>query len=281
MKVLETKNISYEIGNKTILNDVNFFIEDGDACAIIGSNGSGKTTLLEIILNDIVSSKGVVKLFNDTHLRYDKVGVLYDVMPIFPLLRISEVIDYYSILNNIYIDESAKKRLLSDFKLIHVYNSFVSQLSLGEKQKLGLILSILREPDLLILDEPFSALDPIVIDQIWHILREKSKTILFSSHNWKEVERLANRVIMLRNGKLIAPPATPRKLLSMLPSSKKIILDIKSCESINLSNYDYYVDDDTINIFISGVDSLSNIKESVCSYTIQNVDLKDCYLYLK
>lgn len=281
MKVLEVENIFYEVENKSILNDISFFIEEGDACAIIGSNGSGKTSLLEILLNDIAPNKGTVKLFNDIQLNYDKVGILYDVMPVFPLLKVHEVVDYFALLNKIHLDKFEIEALLYNFKLEHVFNSFVTQLSLGEKQKIGLILSILRTPELLILDEPFSALDPIVIDYIWHILREKSKTILFTSHNWKEVERLANRIIMLRHGRLVAPPAEPDKLLSMLPSSKKIVFDLNTCVSIQLSNYDYYIDDNNVNVFIKNDTSLEEIKRLTYNYTVQNVDLKDCYLFLK
>lgn len=204
-----------------------------------------------------------------------------DVMPIFPLLKVYEVVDYFAYLNRIQIDKSTIKELLYNFKLDHVSNSYVTQLSLGEKQKIGLILSILRTPDLLILDEPFSALDPIIIDHIWHILREKSKTILFTSHNWKEVERFANRIIMLRHGRLILPPAKPDKLLSMLPSSKKVVFDLNSCKSMEFSNCDYYIDENNVNVFIKDKDCLEKIKQLTYNYTIQNVDLRDCYLFFK
>ena len=245
-EVIKISDISFKRLNKIILNNINFSIYENETVAIIGTNGSGKTTLIDIILDDIKPSTGKVYINDSKVKNYSTIGIAYDSLPLFPLLKVSEVIDYFCAILKLNYD-AIKHEFFNSFDIDIISNSFIKDLSQGEKKKIGLLLAVMNNPKILILDEPFSNLDPTIIDVIWKVLTKNNRTILFTTHNWKEVEAIASKVMFLHNGILITTPKKPKEILKELPK-KKITISFNNDFLHKIAEYEYYVHDDLINV---------------------------------
>jgi len=195
------------------------------------------------------------------------------------MLKVKEIIDYFSSLYGIRVDNIPKK-YYEIFGLNHILNSLIKSLSQGERKKVGLFLSIIHNPSLLILDEPFSNIDPTVIDSIWDILSENNRTILFTTHNWKEVEDIATKIAFIYNGKIIMQPETIDNILKSLPFNKKVIVDYTDKIIGNLNGYEYYINENLIHIFYDDKSELIKmITTHTNNFSFKDCDVKDAYLY--
>ena len=138
----------------------------------------------------------------------------------------------------------------------------------------------MNNPKILILDEPFSNLDPTIVDVIWKVLTKNNRTILFTTHNWKEVEAIASKVMFLHNGILITTPKKPKEILKELPK-KKITISFNNDFLHKIAEYEYYVHDDLINVLYNenDINVIKTISEHTNNFSIQDVDIKDAYLF--
>lgn len=280
MNIVKVESLSYSIHTKTILDDISFSVNDREALALIGENGSGKTTLIDSILGDIKPSKGVVKLFGTDKFNFDNIGVVYDKSPMFPMLTISETIKYFCYLNKVDYKSFLKKGYIETFQLEKIACSYIAHLSQGEKQRLGVMISLIRNPRLLILDEPFSNLDPIIISHIWEVIKIEERTVLFSTHNWKEVEKLASKIVLIKKGKMICEPSSPKDLLSKLPAKKKLVVRISEQLKERYNGYASYQEGENLILFFNGDEQfMDDLSKYSTNYSIQDVSLKDVYLY--
>lgn len=278
-EVIKISDISFKRLNKIILNNINFSIYENETVAIIGTNGSGKTTLIDIILDDIKPSTGKVYINDSKVKNYSTIGIAYDSLPLFPLLKVSEVIDYFCAILKLNYD-AIKHEFFNSFDIDIISNSFIKDLSQGEKKKIGLLLAVMNNPKILILDEPFSNLDPTIVDVIWKVLTKNNRTILFTTHNWKEVEAIASKVMFLHNGILITTPKKPKEILKELPK-KKITISFNNDFLHKIAEYEYYVHDDLINVLYNenDINVIKTISEHTNNFSIQDVDIKDAYLF--
>lgn len=141
-------------------------------------------------------------------------------------------------------------------------------------------MAIIHNPVLLILDEPFANLDPTITERIWKILKNDNRTIFYTTHNWKEAEKLAMKIAFIYNGKILIEPQSPQSVLNSLPELKKIIVPKNENIIKLLTNYKYYFHDENINIFIHDDSKfLKDISQLTNNFSIQEVDLKDAYLF--
>lgn len=277
--IISVENISYEIEGKNILHNINFTVDSKDSFALIGKNGAGKTTLFEIILNDIKPTNGKVTFDKQLGNNFEYVGVVYDHLPLFPLMKVKEIIDYFSSLHGIS-SSSISSKYYETFGLNTILNSFIKSLSQGERKKVGLFLSIIHNPKLLILDEPFSNIDPTAIDSIWQVLKEDNRTILFTTHNWKEVEEVATKVAFIHKGKIIMQPTSIEKILQSLPQNRKIITDFNDEMIRRLNGFDFYINENLIYIFYDINSNLVEIiSEQTNNFSFRDCDIKDAYLF--
>jgi len=279
---IKLTDISYRIKSKTILQDISFEIKEGDSFALIGSNGSGKTTLIEIILKDLYQTTGEIFINENPNYNLDSVGVLYDKMPNLPSLKVKELIKLFSIINNIKF-ESVRKNYYSALELDSIENSFFRELSQGERKRIGLLIAIIRDPSLLIMDEPFANLDPIIIERIWSILKSKRRTIVFSTHNWKEASIIANKIAFIYSGRLLNQPQSADSILNSMPAKQVITTNFESHIVDNVTNLRYYVHNGKINIFFNkenDYDIIRLVNEYSSNYYVKEVDLMDAYIYL-
>lgn len=200
-KVLELCNVSKMYDNRVVVNNASFSLEKGCVCGLLGPNGAGKTTIMKIIMNQIKCEKGNV-LFDDSL----KIKYLQDVPEFYEFYSIEEYLLF--LLNISHYSKNKNMRILEVLKILNLegYRDVqIKKLSRGLRQKVGIASVIVDEPDVLILDEPVSALDPIGRKEMFDIILSlKGKvTIIFSSHILTDVERICDHVVLISRGKII------------------------------------------------------------------------------
>ena len=210
MNILKVKNLSKKYGKKDILKNVSFEINSGDILAFIGPNGAGKTTTIKCILGLASCTEGNV-LINGYDIKKDFVKAIERVGCI---VESPDVYMYLTGYENIKLQASYYKNIKEEeitrvIKLVGLENRIhdkVSKYSLGMRQRLGIAISLINYPNLLILDEPTNGLDPEGIKELRELLLKLSKdgmAILISSHNLSELDSFCNRVCIISNGKII------------------------------------------------------------------------------
>ncbi len=206
MPVIEVKNLKKYFGKTKAVDGISFHVDEGEILGFLGPNGAGKTTTIRCMMDFLRYDEGKVKILKkDSHddsedLKKD-IGYLSGEVDLYENWSGKEHIDLMKSMRVGNIDES---ELIS--KLDFDPSKSFKNLSSGNKQKLGLILALIHRPKVLILDEPTTGLDPLLQDVIYDTLKDEAKkgtTIFFSSHNLSEVERLCDRVIILRKGKVV------------------------------------------------------------------------------
>ncbi|MFO7827408.1 MAG: ABC transporter ATP-binding protein [Bacteroidales bacterium] len=278
-EIIKVSDISYKVKSKTIVDKVSFSVFDTDIFALLGENGSGKSTLIDLMLNDLKPSSGFVNFFGKQKNNFSNVGIVYDHLPLFPLLKVYEVIRYFSSIHKLNYN-SVKIKYFEIFEIDKIANNFIKELSQGERKRVSLLLSVINNPSLLILDEPFANLDPTIIDRIWEVLKQNNRTIFLTTHNWKGIEKIATSVGFIFNGKLITETKSPKAMIENLPSDKKIIVNNTIKMNGNLKKLNYYIHDNSLHIFFDeDKDVVKIINELTSNFTMQDVDLKDAYLY--
>ncbi|MFV0556871.1 MAG: ATP-binding cassette domain-containing protein [Lactovum sp.] len=207
-KVVEIKNLKKNFSSFEALKNINFDIHTGEVLGYIGPNGSGKSTTIRVLLGLIKKSSGEVKIFGkdawsdsiDIHRRIAYVpGDVY----LWPNLTGREIIQLFMNLHGKGNQETCE-RLIQEFELDP--KKKISSYSKGNRQKISLIAALSCEADLYIFDEPTSGLDPlmeVIFQREVEALKKKGKAILLSSHILSEVERLADRVVVIKNGELV------------------------------------------------------------------------------
>ena len=240
-QVLELKNIHYTYhtldGETPALTDISFSLNKGEFVAIVGPSGCGKSTLLSLIAGLITPEKGLIKV-NGKYLRESTTNIGY-------MLQHDELFEWRTIYHNVLLGLEVQHMLSAKTKaraheLLDIYglksfeNSHPSELSGGMRQRAALIRTLVLEPDILLLDEPFSALDYqtrlTVGDDIGQIIRQEGKSALLVTHDLSEAVSLADRVIIL-SGR----PASIRQTIPLIfdlgqdtPLSRRNSLEFKN-----------------------------------------------------
>lgn len=200
MYSVEVKNVSKSLGKNSILENVNFNLEKGKIYGLVGANGSGKSTLLKIILG-LYKSKGKVyingydvkKNFKEA---ISKVSGVVDYVSLYEFLNAKENLRYFAYLYDVPVKRVDE--VLDIVKLDGNDRKLVRYYSLGMKQKLGIAISLLKDPDILILDEPTNGLDPKSISELRSTLKSfEDKTIIISSHLISEIEKLSSDILFI------------------------------------------------------------------------------------
>jgi len=207
--ILELKNIEKSFGEKKVLTGVSFRAESGKAFGLLGRNGAGKTTSIRILMGVFPANGGEV-LIDGQPIRYDKVGIGYlpEERGLYPKKVIWEQLTYFAELKGM----SRKAAVRSvDYWLVRLgmteyRNKRLDSLSKGNQQKIQLITALAHDPDIIILDEPFSGLDPVNAMLLKDVVKEqiaKGKIVLFSSHQMSYIEEFCDSIAILNNGKAV------------------------------------------------------------------------------
>lgn len=206
--VLHVENLVKTFDGRTVLNDITFDVNKGGVFGLLGPNGAGKTTLIRTILDIFRPDAGEISIFGRTFSDdiKDSIGYLPEEGSLDKEISVSECIRYFSELRHVEAIGKKTDYWLDRLDLKTYRNRKIQELSKGMHRRLQFILAVIGEPAILILDEPFSGLDPLNIRLLKDILLELSgrgTTLIMSTHQMDEVERMCDRILMLNEGKVI------------------------------------------------------------------------------
>lgn len=208
--MLKVENVTKYYGDVLAVDDLSFTINDGEIFGLLGVNGAGKTTTFRMIMSLLEPTKGTITL-NGEPVGYDvseRIGFLTEERSLLTKLTVKEQVVYYATLKGMKENDILKKLdyWLDRFGISEYKNRKIKELSKGNQQKIQFITAIIHEPDLLVLDEPFTGLDPINVELFMSVIREfkeKGKMIIFSSHRMEHVELFCEKLVILLKGKTV------------------------------------------------------------------------------
>jgi len=210
-EVIKTNNLVKKYGENIVLDNISITVNQGEIYGLVGDNGAGKTTLFRILSGQSNISNGSFELLGESSEKNimkvrKRIGTIIENPSFYPKMTIEENLEYYRLQRGIPGKKNIDK-ILKEVGLLEVKKKKFNNISLGMKQRLGLALALLGEPELLILDEPINGLDPSGIIEIRNLLlklnREKNITIIISSHILSELYNIATCYGFLSKGKLV------------------------------------------------------------------------------
>ena len=204
--ILELKNIEKSFGEKKVLTGVSFKAEGGKAFGLLGRNGAGKTTSIRILMDVFPANSGEVRI-DGKPIDYSKVGIGYlpEERGLYPKKIIIDQLTYFAELKGMSRKEAVESidYWLERLGMTEYRNKKLETLSKGNQQKIQLITALAHDPDIVILDEPFSGLDPVNAMLLKDVVKEqiaKGKIVLFSSHQMSYIEEFCDSIAILNNG---------------------------------------------------------------------------------
>ncbi len=225
---IEVKNISKSYGAQKALDNVSFSIKKGEIVGFLGPNGAGKSTLMKILTTYINADEGIASVngFDVTENQKEvqqSIGYLPEHNPLYLDLYVREYLAF-----NADVYKVAKSRIEEVILLTGLSSEShkkISQLSKGYRQRVGLATALLHNPDVLILDEPTTGLDPNQLTEIRNLIKNvgADKTVFLSTHIMQEVEAICDRVIIINNGKIV----TDKKLDNLISANKEQVIEVE------------------------------------------------------
>ena len=208
--MLSVKNITKKYDKLVAVDNLSFLVEDGEIFGLLGENGAGKTTTFRVIMGLLEPNNGEV-LLNGKKINYDisdEIGFVTEERSLLTKLTVKEQIEFYGTLKGLNRQEIEKRldKWLEKFEITGYKDRKIKELSKGNQQKIQFISAVIHEPKLLILDEPFTGLDPINVKLLKDAIKElkdKGCSIIFSSHQMEYIEDFCEKLIILVKGKAI------------------------------------------------------------------------------
>jgi ABC-2 type transport system ATP-binding protein len=209
--VLKVEAVSRSFGDRRVLEDVSFTVEAGRMTGFVGANGAGKTTTMRIMLGVLAADAGEVTWQGvplTRQLRH-RFGYMPEERGLYPKMTVSDQIVYLGRLHGLSADAARRNTdaLLERLGLGDRAGEQVEKLSLGNQQRVQIAAALVHDPEVLVLDEPFSGLDPLAVDVVVGVLRERAAAgapVLFSSHQLDVVERLCDDLVIIAGGRIRA-----------------------------------------------------------------------------
>ncbi|WP_205325826.1 ABC transporter ATP-binding protein [Glycomyces sp. YM15] len=209
--MLEIKDLHKRFGDTVALDGVSLTAAPGEVVGFVGANGAGKTTTMRIAMGVLAADSGQI-VYDGTPLDVEtrrRFGYMPSERGLYPKMKTAEQIAYFGELHGMSRAEAkrAAAALLEQLNLADRAGDFVQDLSLGNQQRVQLAVSLVHDPEALILDEPFSGLDPIAVDVMGTALKDRAANgapVIFSSHQLDLIERLCDSVVIIGSGRIIA-----------------------------------------------------------------------------
>ena len=234
--MIEVKNLSKKFGSTKILDDISFSVKQGEILGFLGPNGAGKSTTMKIITSFWAGSEGKViidglDVAKDSLETRKRIGYLPENVPLYDEMRVFEYLKFIAEIRG--IDKSEHKNAITKASeacgLSKVLRKPIDELSKGFRQRVGLAQAIIHEPDILILDEPTTGLDPNQIAEIRDLIKRigKEKTVIFSTHILSEVSATCDRIIIINDGRIVGE-GRPDELTEKSTHRELIYLKIKA-----------------------------------------------------
>jgi ABC-2 type transport system ATP-binding protein len=255
---IEVQNISKSYGTQKALDNISFSIKRGEIVGFLGPNGAGKSTLMKILTTYIQADHGSAAVNGfDVNTQQksvqQSVGYLPEHNPLYLDLYVREYLAFNA---DVYkVPKSRIQEVIELTGLTAESHKKISQLSKGYRQRIGLANALLHNPDLLILDEPTTGLDPNQLVEIRNVIKNvgKDKTVFLSTHIMQEVEAICDRVIIINKGKIV----TDKKLHTLISTEKEQTIEVE---------FDFKIEEDTITK-IPNLISYKNVQDKIWELT--------------
>ncbi len=263
---IEVVNISKSYGDQKALDAVSFSVKKGEIVGFLGPNGAGKSTLMKILTTYLTADEGSAAVngfdvISNQKAVQSSVGYLPEHNPLYLDLYVREYLAF-----NADIFKVAKERINEVIELTGLTaesHKKIGQLSKGYRQRVGLANALLHNPDVLILDEPTTGLDPNQLVEIRNVIKNvgKDKTVFLSTHIMQEVEAICDRVIIINNGKIV----TDKKLDKLISSDKEQVIEVE---------FDFKIEEQTI-AKIPHLKSYKNVHDTIWELTfVSETDMR-------
>ena len=210
MNAIEVTHVIKLYNDTRIIRDISFSIKKGEIFGILGPNGAGKTTILRMLLDQIKPDSGTIKIMGEPiHANIkDRIGYLPEERGLYQKSRVLEILVYFGRLKRMSKKDAhnSAERLLRRMELYDVKNKRIETLSKGMQQKVQFIGTIIHDPDIIIVDEPFSGLDPVNTRLLKNVLMEQKKAgkaIILSTHMIEQAAQMCDELLMINKGKVV------------------------------------------------------------------------------
>ena len=210
MTAIEVTNVIKSYHNTEVIRDISFSVKKGEIFGILGPNGAGKTTTLRMLLDQIKPDRGTIKIFGEPiKLKAkDKIGYLPEERGLYQKSKVLEILVYFGMLKGMSKTDAhdGAEQLLHTMELYDVKNKRIEELSKGMQQKVQFIGTIIHDPDIIIVDEPFSGLDPVNTRLLKRVIMEQKKAgkaIVLSTHMMEQATELCDQLLMINKGKIV------------------------------------------------------------------------------
>ena len=210
MNAIEVTHVIKSYNDTRVIRDISFSIKKGEIFGILGPNGAGKTTTLRMLLDQIKPDSGTIKIMGEPiHASVkDKIGYLPEERGLYQKSKVLEILVYFGRLKGMSKTDAhdSAERLLRIMELYDVKNKRIEQLSKGMQQKVQFIGTIIHDPDIIIVDEPFSGLDPVNTRLLKKVIMEQKKAgkaIILSTHMMEQAAQICDQLLMINKGKVV------------------------------------------------------------------------------
>ena len=233
--MISVQNVTKRYGSVVALDDMSFDVSAGEVLGFLGPNGAGKTTMMKILTCFIVANAGTVTVAGHDVIEHSlqvrrRVGYLPESVPLYSDMRVIDYLRFIARAREVPAKDrkSAIGRVVSDCGLGPMLGAGIDELSKGYRQRLGLAQAMIHNPDILILDEATSGLDPSQIVEIRSLIRDvgRERTVIFSTHILQEVSAVCSRVLIINEGRLVADD-TPEGLRDLAGREQTSVVRIK------------------------------------------------------
>lgn len=210
MATIDVNRVTKNFGPQKAVDEATFSVHPGEIFGLLGPNGAGKTTLIRIILDIFKPDSGTVSILNGpmTEAKKDRIGYLPEERGLYQEISLERGLVYLATLKGLSQSDAKTRinRMLERFDLSEHRHKKIKELSKGMQQKAQLIVTLVHEPELVIIDEPFSALDPVNTQMVKDLLREErnaGKTIVMCTHQMHQAEELCDRLVVIDHGRVV------------------------------------------------------------------------------
>ena len=250
--MIEVEGLTKDYGPRRAINNLTFKANPGEILGFLGPNGAGKTTTMRILTGFIPPTMGTARVCGfdvvEQSLEVRKrVGYLPETVPLYPDMTVFDYLKYMADLRHI---KNVDDRVDDVLEIVHMEeraNGYISNLSKGLRQRIGLAQALIHEPDVLILDEPTIGLDPAQIREVRTLIREvgKHRTVLLSTHILSEAQQICDRVLIINKGEIVVED-TPERLQASLTGAQRVAVRVQG-------------DGDGLEKLISGISGIGRV----------------------
>ncbi len=227
---IKVDQIQKVYGTQKAVDIISFEVKQGEIVGFLGPNGAGKSTTMKMITGYLLPDGGKIEVCGlpvegEALATKKKIGYLPELNPLYQDMYVREYLDFVAGLHQISASKKRVEEVIELTGLTPEADKLIEQLSKGYKQRVGLAAALIHDPEVLILDEPTTGLDPNQIIEIREVIKAlgKQKTILFSTHILQEVEAICSRVIIINKGRIVADAGLQELLESPLPDTSNIV----------------------------------------------------------